>query len=314
MRFLGIGLLVALSASAISAGSAMAAKDPYTVNTLAQFAHCPYENEEVTDCFFGRTAGGSAGGYFQYGHVFVALKKPIVIQGGLKGEVPNAEVEPPTGGAKLLESPEEPISKGMKVITPQIQNEAEWPEALKQSFKEALKNKEAKAYAVVEEAGTECITVPGCVNTLSLLSEIDDPPAFKLALKVRVVNPWLEKLGGGPCLIGSDEHPVKQNLVTSGAGRPGVVRFNSEFTVAGILGSALTDAGWHVSKEQGANGCGGEYEAYVNKALNIALEVEDVKGLERVHKTGITYLTGNLYDGLREAMQIEHENGNPELP
>src|SRR5690348_7977005 len=85
MRILGIGLLAALFVSAIGAGSAVAAKDPYTVNTLAQFAHCPYMDETLTDCIYGRTAGGSEGGYFQYGHVFVALKKPVVIQLGEKG-------------------------------------------------------------------------------------------------------------------------------------------------------------------------------------------------------------------------------------
>ena len=54
-----------------------------------------------------------------------------------------------------------------------------------------------------------------------ILFESESPPGFRLSLKVKVGNAWLEKLGGGPCMIGSDEHPVKQHLVTSGAGSAG---------------------------------------------------------------------------------------------
>ena len=313
MRILGIGLLIALFASALGAGSALA-KDPSTKNTLAQFKNCPYENTELKDCFLGRTAGGTEGGFFQYGKVMTKLSGAIVIQGGFKGNEEEIEVSNPTGSAKLLESPPEPIVKGLKVITPEIQTLAEWPAALKASFKEAAKNKETKAFATIEMAGDECTTVPGCLDTSALLEELTTPPAFRLALKVTVTNPWLEKLGGGPCQIGSDEQPIKQNLVTSGTGSAGSVEFNETFTVIAVTGTALTDAGWHISKEQGAKGCGGEYEAYVDRALNIALEVESSNGNELVRKTGYTFLKGDLFDGNRKYVQKQHEEGNPELP
>jgi hypothetical protein len=309
MRILGIGVLAALVSGAFGAGSALAAKDPYTVDTHGQFAHCPYQNTELTDCFFGRTAGGKSGGFFRYGSVEVKLNKPIVIQGGFKGEGAAIEVMAPTDGAKLLESPAEPIVKGLKVITPKIQQEAEWPEALKQSFKEALRNGEGKASVVIESAGDECTTVPGCLDTESLLTETKEPPAFKLALKARVVNSWLEKLGGGPCLIGSDEHPIKQNLNTAGVGRPAEsITFNEEFTILFVKNTGLTDDGWTISPEQGATGCGGEYEEYVNKALNRALAVGFPK------KSGFTLLEGDLFDGSAEAIRFYHEQGDPELP
>jgi hypothetical protein len=309
MRFLGIGVLVALVASALGAGSALA-KTPFTPYTWGQFTHCPYENTELTDCFYGATNGGKTGGFFEYGRVQVKLTKPIVIQGGFKGVESNVEVAAPTDGAGLLESPEEPVTKGLKVITKTIQNEAEWPEALKVAFNEAVQAKETKATATVELAGNECTTVPGCLNTESLIFEEPTPPAFRLPLKVTVKSPFLEKLGGGPCTIGSDELPIQQHLVSSGPGRAGDIEFNEPFfTVTEIKNSKLTDTNWHISKAQGAKGCGGEYEAYVNRALNIALEVEFANGFEPANKGGITVLTGSLFDGASRAVKKAHEAG-----
>lgn len=318
MRILGIGLLVALITSAFSAGSALAAKEPYNSNTWGQFADCPYENYPVTtDCFYGRTAGGSEGGEFKYGHVRVKLNKQIVIHGGFKGGGSEVEVENPAKG-ELLEAPELAIVGGLNIITPQMQEEAEWPAALKESFAAAKKAKETKAFAKIETAGNECVTVPGCLSTENLLFE--EGTTFRLALKVKVTSAWLEKLGGGPCYIGSDENPVKQNLSSAGAGRAGVFSANNEFTNLNFASTALVDVGWHISQASGANGCGGsEYETYVNHAINLALEVErhnaEAKTYEELpSKKGITYLTGSLHDGAASAVKKLHEEGNPELP
>jgi hypothetical protein len=309
MRILGIGLAVALLVSAFGASSALA-KDPYTVNTWQQFKHCPFNYPGITDCFTGVTLGGSEGGYFQYGKVLVKLSKSIAIQGGYRGEGSEIEVAAPEDGAPLLDSPEEPIVKGLKVITPRIQEQAEWPEALKASFAEAIKNKETKATATIENAGNECTTVPGCIDTESLVFEEPEPPAFRLSLKARIKSPWLEKLGGGPCLLGSDENPIKQKLVSSGAGASGGVRFNNAFDQTELYGSRLVDVDWHITKAQGAHGCGGEYEAYVNRALNIALEIEFGGGGEVVQRRGVTVLTGNLHDGQAASAQEHVEKGD----
>ncbi|MFI4990940.1 MAG: hypothetical protein ACHQHO_08545, partial [Solirubrobacterales bacterium] len=310
MRILGIALLAAFALSAVGAGSALA-KDKYGVNTWQQYKHCPLKYEGITDCFTGITNGGAQGGYFQYGTVLTRLNKSITIQGGFKGEENFIEVAAPEDGANLLESPAEPIVTGLKVITPKIQEQANWPEALKASFAEAVANKETKAFATIESAGNECTTVPGCIDTESLLFPTESPPAFRLALKVKVTAPWLEKLGGGPCMIGSDENPIKQNLVTAGAGNVGTsVTFNKLFTNTLVANSRLVDVKWHISKEQGAKGCGGsEYEAYVDKALNLALEVEFPAGGEVTGRRGVTVLTGNLHDGNSEAVGPALEEG-----
>jgi hypothetical protein len=310
---LGLGLLATLVVSAFGASSALA-KDKYTVNTWQAFKHCPLDYPGITDCFTGVTAGGAQGGYFQYGKILTKLSKSITLQGGYKNSSPNIEVAAPEDGALLLESPPEPIVKGIKVITPLIQQQAHWPEALKASFAEAVANKETKATATIETAGDECVTVPGCINTESLLFEVAEPPAFKLALKVKVNNPWLEKLGGGPCMIGSDENPIKQNLNTAGLGVSAAeLLFNDDFTVNEVFDSRLVDTTWHISKAQGAHGCGGEYEEYVDKAINTALEVVYLDAEANEHeigwKTGVTVLEGNLHDGAASAVRPKLEEG-----
>ncbi len=309
MRVLGVGVLAALILGTAGAGSALA-KDKYSVNTWQQYKHCPF-SADITDCFTGITSGGATGGYFQYGSVLTRLTKSITIQGGYKEAGDHIEVVAPEDGSLLLESPPEPITKGLKVITPRIQTEAEWPEALKASFAEAVANKETKATATIEMAGDECTTVPGCIDTESILFEEPEPPAFRLPLKVKVDNSWLDKLGGGPCLIGSDEHPIKQNLVTAGAGSGGNLVFEEpKFEQLELANTRLVDVGWHISPEQGAHGCGGsEYEAYVDKALNFALEVETPYG-EISWRKGVTVLTGNLHDSAAHRAHEELEKGS----
>jgi hypothetical protein len=311
LRMVGVCLIAVFAVSAVGAGSALA-RDPYTQNTFQQYKHCPFNAPEITDCFTGITLGGATGGYFQYGSVLTKLSKSITIQGGYKGAGSSIEVIAPEDGALLLESPPEPITKGLNVITAKIQKEAEWPEALKASFAEAKKNKEIKATATIEMAGNECTTVPGCIDTESILFEEPEPPAFRLPLKVKVGNAWLEKLGGGPCMIGSDEHPIKQNLVSAGAGTSGELKFEEPtFESLELAGSRLVDVNWHISKEQGANGCGGtEYEAYVNRALNIALEVESPEGNEITGKKGVTVLSGNLHDSAASHAKKKIEEGS----
>ena len=59
----------------------------------------------------------------------------------------------------------------------------------------------------------------------------------------------------------------------------------------------MRDTGWHIPKVSGAKGCGGAYEEYVDKALNVALQVEYAGGYELGWKTGIVVLEGDLHDG-----------------
>ena len=302
---LGAGVLAGVIAGALFAVPALA-KDPYTQETWGQYKACPYEEpiENVTDCFAGITAGGGNGGFFEYGHIKVKLNKSIKLQGGFKGGGSHIEVVPATHGYETLESPELSVQKGIKVITPLIQEEAKWPQALKEGFKQAAKNKESAINVKIEMAGNECFEVPGCLDTENILFE--EGTAFRLALKVKVTGPFLEKLGGGPCMIGSDEHPIHINLETGGSGRAGNFSANEEFTNLFFSQTKLVDTGWHISKESGATGCGGpEYEPYVDKALNIALEVEFPEGFEISWKKGVVILQGNTHDAAKNGVTSE---------
>jgi hypothetical protein len=304
LRMLGGVALLAIVATALFAVPAMAKKSPYNENTWGQYKACPYEKEysEVTDCFAGITAGGSEGGFFEYGLIKVKLNKPISLQGGFKGAGSEIEVVPATHGYETLESPEFAVTKGLKVITPLIQEEAEWPQSLKESFKAALKAKEGTANIKIEMAGNECFEVPGCLDTESILFE--EGTAFRLPLKVKITSPWLTTLGGsGPCLIGNDENPIHINLTTSGAGRAGTFSANEEFTNLNFANTKLVDVGWHIPKVSGASGCGNaENEAFIDKALNIALEVEYPQGAELTGKKGLVVLTGGTHDAAKSAV------------
>jgi hypothetical protein len=291
MQTLGIGLLVAFIVSAFGAGSASASK--FTVNTFGQYKYCPYENPETLECFTGITLGGKNGGYFQLGSVLIKLTKPVTLQGGLASGPDEAngyyKVVPAARGGKTLESPVLKIPGGLSVITPSIQQQAEWPQALKESFKEAKKNKEATAFAELELAGgNQLFEDPDAISSEHLINQ--DAYGFKLPMKVKITSPWLTKLGGGPCLVGNDEHPVIQLLTTEKPGFLTSVDFSDDFKSVDLV-TTLVDLGWPLEPAGGPSGCGGESEAFVDEALRIALRIGPESGGK-----GLTVLSGHLYD------------------
>jgi hypothetical protein len=348
VRMLGLCLVALFAVGALTSGSALAAKDPYSVNTWSQYKYCPLKNAEFRAgkgpyCFVGRTSGGSKGGFFTLGEVTVKLNQPITLQGGfissstaeknaIKTEQIECEANPeyspeckvaqeapegfanywyykagalkvfPTEGGETLEAPELKVSGGLGLISKGIQERQEWPEALKAAFKEAKKNKESTLYVKIELAGTSLFEHFGGLSTERIL--LEEGPAFVLPLKVRMINPWLEKLGGGPCLVGNDENPIMQNLSTAPPGRAalsGGASFNEAFTQVGFTGSRLTDLNWPVPVGADASGCGGEYESYVDGAINEVLELP--------HQHGITVLQGDLFTGNAKAVEKAQEEG-----
>jgi hypothetical protein len=310
----GLCLIAVFAVASVAASSALAAKSPYNVNTWGQYKACPYDDAEVENCFAGITEGGSKGGYFEYGKVKVKLNQPVALHGGYKGAGSEIEVVPARSGYETLEAPPLKVTGGIGLLTKQIQQSAQWPAALTESWKEAKKNKESTVFAKIEMAGDECFEVPGCLDTENLIFE--GGVAFRLPLKVKVTGPWLEKLGGGPCEIGNDENPIHINLTTEGSGRSGEVKFNEpNFLSLAITNTKLVDLGWHIPVASRATGCGGEYEKYVDRALNIALEVENggQEGSEIKGRTGIVVLQGSTYNGSVEGVTTEgFESG--ELP
>jgi hypothetical protein len=305
VRMLGLCLVAAFAVSAVVAMPALAKKSEYNVKTFGQFKGCPYTDPEVNYCYAGITSGGRNGGYFELGNVTVKLSKPITLQGGFIGTEGELTLVPATNGYQTLEAPELKVQGGLGLITTKDQEEAGWPEALKQSFKEAKKNKETTLNVKIELAGNNLIyETPGALDTENIIGE--SGPAFKLPLKVRMINPWLERLGGGPCEIGNDTNPVWQYLTTEKSGRAGSFSEGYEFLTIELAGSRLNDLNWSVEEASRASGCGsGEDEAYVDAAVNGVLE-------QGYRRKGITVLQGNLYTGNTPFVREKFENGEAE--
>jgi hypothetical protein len=297
---LGLSLVAVFAMSAIAAVPALA-KDPYTATTMGQYKGCPYTNPEAEDCYVGRTAGGTNGGFFRLGTVTVALNKPILLQGAFKPGTGDLSLLPAANGFKTLEAPELKVQGGMGLITHKIQEEVGWPASLQKSFKEAQKNKENKLNVQLELAGGNLIyETPGALNTENLVS--GQGVAFKLPMKVRMINSWLASLAG-TCQIGSDTNPVWQYLTSEVPGRIGTFSEGFEFGVVELAGSRLIDFSWPVT--EGANGCGsGEDEALVDAALNKVLELPE--------QHGITILQGDLFVARASLVKEKYEKGEGE--
>lgn len=315
VRRLGVFTMALLALGALVTSSAIAKKSKFNENTWRQYKYCPseghsIEGEEYFICTYGETYAKS--GQFQLGRVVVPFSKPVVIQGGLKslGEGPIVAALAP---GETLESPELKVKGGLNLITPQVMEEAGWPEALKEKFKEAKKNKETTEFVKIEVAGNTLYENPHAVSPLAILSENGN--AFELPLKVKITGPFLEKLGGGPCEVGNNEFPILQELKSGGAGSGGVhasvgkreanpetgAPFGEQIE---IEGSRLVDFNWPVPEGAMAKGCGGEYEEYVDNALNILMELS--RG-----RQGYTVLTGNLFVSTPEIVTFEREHGFP---
>lgn len=305
---LGLCLVAIFAVSAIAAMPALAKKSKYSANTWTQYQYCPYEDSEAEYCFYGETSGGKGGGFFTIGNIKVPLSKPVKVQGGFYEDgvtepdgQPGLKIVPTAHGGETLESPELPVEKGLNLITKQIQKEAEWPQALIESFNEAKANKETGLDVKIEVAGGNLIyEQDNGLSTGNLIEQ--NGPAFRLPLKTRLISSWLEKLGGGPCTVGNDEHPIMQYLTDEAPGSLKNLRFNSEFTNIS-LESTLVALNWPVPEGGGATGCGGDYESYVDAAIN------DTLGL-KYHELGTTALVGTLFTGNRAVVQREAEAGN----
>jgi hypothetical protein len=279
----------------------------YSQATWDQYKYCPYNNSESEYCFFGETAPGVAGGYFTIGTVKVPLSKPIRIQGAFRetgtdnSAGDNAlRVIPAENGGETLESPELPVEKGLNLITPQIEKQAKWPAALIEKFNEAKANKETKLDVKIEVAGNTLYESNEGMSTESLIFE--KGPVFELPLKTRLISSFLEKLGGGPCTVGNNEHPIMQLLNDEPPGYLEKLHFNKEFTDIEVEGSKLVDVGWPIPEGGGATGCGGpEYEPYVDAAINETLAYPKA--------TGVTELSGNLFTGLTAKVHELAEKG-----
>jgi len=268
-------------------------KGKFSAYTINQYKYCP-ENAEW--CIWGRTLPGKAGGFFLLGKAHVKLSEPITIQGGFNESERSVDPEngdnyikllPAGNGGETLESPVEPVEKGLALISSYVKK---WPAALKEDYIEAKRNHEGTLGVKIEVAGTSLYENPYAISTEAVLDA--NAPVLQLPLKARLISPWLEKLDGGkPCTVGNDEHPIMQYLTAEGAGSSGLLEFGMEFTNLVFNGSTLVDTDWPLTVGARPSGCGGEYEAQIDEAINGVLG-----------QAGITVLSGQL--GVAEKLTL----------
>ncbi len=297
VRIMGLCLVAMFAVSAMTLGVASPAlaitkkEEKAIAKNWGVFKNCPWNNPKTELCTYGATYGGAKGGFYTIGSAKVALSH-VVIQGGIHENEATEELTiiAPEDGAQTLESPPEPVTGGLKLITPEIQQRAEWPEALKEAYKEALKSHEGKLDAKIEVGGGNVIyETEGVLNTTNLIFETGT--AFKLPIKVKLESPFLEKLGGGPCVVGNETTPIWQELTSSPKdnGTAGSLEILYEGNEVFLHGGRLGDDGWEIPSEADAQGCGGAYESYVNKAINLTLGQGGYGTAQ-----GLTLLSGEL--------------------
>ena len=296
------------------------------------FSDCPTTNPEIHDegdgifCFTGITQGGKEGGHFTVGGIQTNLVKKITLHGAAtfaeptNPENPNGQPEGkiwPAKDGRTLEAPPIPVTKGIRLLTSQVQEEAGWPEALKKIYKEKTEKRETQLSATIEIAGGNLIYENrDGLSTGNLIEQ--QGPAFILPLKVKLSGPFLYRLqkGADTCEVGSDEHPVVQHLTTGESKAPppfeantqtgevGELAFFNEFAVIEIKNNKLVDSTWPVTTE--AEGCGGEYESFVNKAISLVLHLPTPAG------SNTTELKGSLFSGNFSVVK-ESQERNGEL-
>lgn len=252
--------------------------------TYEAFANCPFnappvgELYSLTACSWAESSysavfasksereqaeaeGGEPGAYhseFTAGKVTVALKYPILLQGGIEINEETGEeawVNPEDGlpAVQPVAQPTIPLTKGVDraLLAPsELQRYNYWVHTAKQT----------KTYATVEQAG-----MVG-VSTEELLSE--EGTAFSFPVKVKLSNGFL----GESCYVGSSEHPVTVEFTTgtSGAlhGFRGRISGENYGNVIGIHGDRLVSESFAVP---GVEGCGveGGADAAVDAALGL---------------------------------------------
>ena len=101
---------------------------------------------------------------------------------------------------------------------------------------------------------------PGALNTTNLIFE--KGPAFKLPIQVKLESPFLEKLGGGPCVVGNETTPIWQELTSEPKdnGTAGRLEIQNEGNLVVLSDGRLGAQGWSIPEAALAQGCGGAYE------------------------------------------------------
>ena len=163
----------------------------------AMFKYCPYTNPSVGSCVINTTHSGA----FVIGSTTLPIDSPIVLQGGVENLGPSPLYD--AVGAPTLSSAPAKVPGGLLGIMNPAPN---WPGPLWAAF-----------WAIVATANDVTATMEpvgpvqtNFANALFPPTDGSDPTAARLAVRVRLQNPFL----GNSCYIGSAQNPIVIKLQT----------------------------------------------------------------------------------------------------
>jgi hypothetical protein len=178
--------------AAIPAAIAGTPSGPY-----AMFKYCPYTDPSVGSCVINTTHSG----VFVIGSTTLPIDKPIVLQGGVENLGPSPLYE--AIGAPTLSSAPAKVPGGLLGI---MNPAPDWPGPLWTAFW-AVAAFANDVTATMEPVGT---IQTNFSNALFPPTDGSDPTAARLAVRVRLQNPFL----GNSCYIGSQQNPIVIKLQT----------------------------------------------------------------------------------------------------
>jgi len=274
----GLAPLMAVAMFALAPSAALA-EEHHPTGNFAPFKDCPLANPVVTSCTFAETLSGE----FTVGKRTVPINKPIILQGGLH-ENAKEELEffAAEDGNTLSKTPLYVPGGLFNIVAPEYLNKEQ-----KEAFEKVVNEGITGVTATVE------LAQPASAIKLNLENLLfQRGTALQLPVKVKLGNVFL----GSSCYIGSEAHPIIQNLTTGTTSPPepnkpikgstGKVEILEGGTLSRLIGGSLVDNAW---ASPGASGCGGKaLEGIIDPAVNAELGLPSAAG----HNTAI--LNGNL--------------------
>jgi hypothetical protein len=306
LRMLGAALFAAAALVAVLASSAFALAEPQP--TWGKFRNCPtkgeYEGHPAFKCTVAATTP-HAGGDYRVGSITVPVTKQIILQGAYtrtkrelfgRPEPRLAWFIPPENGTPPISVSKETVpGEVLGNITEAEMNEADWPQALRESYKKAQRRHrfhEGQTTEIIETAGKD----EDEISEYNILAE-EDETGIVANVQVTGKNKWLEELGGN-CLIGSEADPIVQHLTTGTSTSPltgeeitgtaGTAHLAYKGEEAYLTGVKLVDNTYPVP---GVEGCGGPtYEQYLDPVVNHAFGLPAEAGASKTELLGALYV------------------------
>jgi hypothetical protein len=266
--------VVAVALAAFSLTGLALAAPHHPKGEFQNFASCPLDRKTVTDCIYAVSNRGS----FKIGKKEVAIRNPVIIQGGFEGSGDQIKFFG-AEGAETLSKTAQPVPGGLRGVTAP----SWWPTWLQTSFAESIEEDGGAVTATLELAApATSITL----NTEHLV--FGEGIALGLPVEIKLDNPLL----GPNCQIGSEENPIQIDFTTGKSGTlkgaAGAPKFNKKFTLSTITGGRLVNGTFAAPH---AHGCGGILSYFFDPLVDSILGTPSGAG----HNTAV--LEGKFQDG-----------------